>query len=548
MGRPHYKLKPQEETVAKAPDLWYPDGNPDKQKSDTTFYEALDFPILRESILGRTLPESRFSRKDKWDSGYNPYADTQQYFDLIFQDGHFDAKLANYRLDIMQHLRTDPQARQTLEHLFDGLAHLVNLKSSGREENEVVRFLRKGKVYCELIEGYSPFSASAPEGLKRVNQHVEAVQASAAYRKLEEIITKTKDGFHLQMTWRCNGFLKENSFLEEPFGGKSVVSAAILPLRPDVNEFGSNFDLTHYNRGGSFDSRKPVNDIVARAIELKFKRHFANAQEQVRQTLKLFPQVAIYLADLKYMEEQEKRGVHYTRPIFLPREEGRASLINVHHPLVAERSRSVGNPIEYDKASSITVITGPNKGGKSVYVKAVGIAFGRGLKGFFVPAEVAEFSERDGIYTHFIRPEDITKGESRFSDEMRRMGNIFSHATPHSLALLDEPCGGTTLSAGETKTQEFLEVFGELGCPVFITTHMEGIAKKVSEEKIPKARNKHLAFSKANGSINYLYTLAEGQAEMDYGAQIADSLGLSANNLRELLKKRSEKEGFKLGQ
>ena len=575
MGRPHFELKPDQETVAQAPDLWYPDGNPNKQKSDTTFYEALELPKIRDGALKKFLPEKRFPRKEKWEKGTDVFAQAGDYYDLIFQDGRFEPALANYRLDIMQCLRENPGARQNFEALFNALVPLIDIK--GRRDDDTTRgFLIKGKAYCELIKNYTPFPSGVPEGLEKVNCHIKEVKASRGYKKLEEIVTKTQNDFHLQMTWRCHGFMSE--LYHGPLAGDEVISAAILPLNENVNEFGEGFGLEYYNRNIRYGETGTIQDIIERAIRLKFKRHFANAQEQINQTAKLLPQMAIYLADLAYMEEQEKKGVHYARPVFLPKEEGKSSFRNVHHPLVTERTTSVGNPIVYNPQNSITLITGPNKGGKTVYVKAVGIAHARPLKGFFSPSEIVECSFRDGIYTHFIKPEDITKGESRFSDEMKRMESIFSQATPYSLVLLDEPCGGTTLSAGETKTQEFLEIFGELGCAVFLTTHMEGLAKKVSEGKIPRTINKHLSFSNmknsvdgvtsfmnssdrefgtksnkinqilCNGEIEYHYTLVDGPADMDYGAQIADSLGLGAENLRQRLRERAQKEGFKLGQ
>lgn len=76
---------------------------------------------------------------------------------------------------------------------------------------------------------------------------------------------------------------------------------------------------------------------------------------------------------------------------------------------------------------------------------------------------------------------------------------------------------------------------------------MEGIAQKVTEGRIPKSLNKHLSFSNHDGKIEYHYKLTDGPAEMDYGAQIADSLGLSVDNLRQRLRARAQNEGFELG-
>ena len=529
--RPHEPTHPRLETVAMAPNLWYPNDKLNHKESDTTFYNSLDIPLLRDSFLKRFLPESQFPREERGWGAPNIYTNISRYFDSIFLDGLFEPGLANYRLDIMDYLRLNPDSRKNFGLIFDELANLTDLNNY-RESDSLKDLLKKGKVYCTLINGFKPFPSDSPQGLLNLNEHFEQVNTSPAYRKLEEIVRKTEDGFDLQMTWRCTSDLE----------GENVVSASIHPINEKVNEFGDNFNLYYF--GNSDD--KPIKKIISRSIELKFKKHFANAQEQINQTLKLLPQTAIYLGYLDYVEHLETRGVKFSKPEFLPKEETRAEILNAHHPLISEKNSSVGNPIIYNQSSQISVITGPNKGGKSVYIKSVGLVHALGLKGFLVPAEKAEFSARDGIYTHFIQPEDITKGESRFSDEMKRMQSIFTQATPYSLTLLDEPCGGTTLSAGEIKTREFLQLFGELGCPVFITTHMEGITRDVLNGLIPKASNKHLSFSNKNGKFVYHYKLVDEPAQMDYGAQIADSLGLGAKELRELIQRRAETEGFKL--
>jgi len=534
------QVQPRLETIAKAPNILYP-GKYSRDDSDVGFYDALELTKLRDNAISRLLPNSSDlgRRSSVLESRQSVYSQIADQFDFIFKDGSFDIGNANYRLDAQEYLRANGSAQESLQLVFNNLAHMAKIKAEDRHGG-LPGFLKRAGFFCELVNGYKPFN-NAPGALSKVNDYVASVKEAPAFRKLEEMVRKTKDGFDLHMVWRIAPGLE----------GKEVVSAHLQPIREDMREFSDDFELFHFNRGSSYGGEsKPIEGIVHRAVSLKYRRHMANAEAQMNETMELLPQTAVYLSYLGYANWLESsRGLKFVRPIFMQPDAERAVVQGLWHPLVAETKPSVvGNPVVYESKNPITVLTGPNKGGKSVYLKSVGWAHALGLKGFLVPAVSAELVPRDGIYTHFVTSEDITKGESRFSDEMNRMGRIFKKATPRSLVLLDEPCSGTTLSAGEIKTRQFLNMFGKLGCSTFLTTHMEGIPNGVASGEISRSVNKHLGFTNNGGSLTYSYKLEDGPAKMDYGVQLADAWGLGEGDLEALLRKRAEEEGFGLKQ
>jgi DNA mismatch repair protein MutS len=102
---------------------------------------------------------------------------------------------------------------------------------------------------------------------------------------------------------------------------------------------------------------------------------------------------------------------------------------NARNPLLVKDGhdghRVVPNDIGYLPNQNVFVITGPNNGGKTTYVTTVGLVQLMSQKGLFVPAESAEVSFVDRIYTHFVTPDDITKGEGRYRNELMRVKEIF---------------------------------------------------------------------------------------------------------------------------
>ena len=165
-------------------------------------------------------------------------------------------------------------------------------------------------------------------------------------------------------------------------------------------------------------------------------------------------------------------------------------------------------------------------------------------KGLFVPAESAEVSFVDGIYTHFVTPDDITKGEGRYRNELIRVKEIFEAATPYSLVILDEPCGGTSYEEGCHQSLVVLDGLHKLGPATYFTTHMHTVAKEVDGSRYPAAKNLSAECLYDGTKIKYTYKIRPGAAGKSYGEEIARDVGLMPETISQIVSKRAEKQGY----
>jgi DNA mismatch repair protein MutS len=166
-------------------------------------------------------------------------------------------------------------------------------------------------------------------------------------------------------------------------------------------------------------------------------------------------------------------------------------------------------------------------------------------KGLCGPAESAEVSLAEGVYTHFVAPDDLTKGEGRYRNELRRMKEIFERATPFSLVILDEPCGGTSFEEGQRQSLALLDGFHRLGSTTYFTTHMHMVAREVDSGRYPAAKNLSVECSYDGKRIHYTYKVREGAFGKSFGEEIAREIGLMPEGITETISKRAEEKGFK---
>jgi len=291
-----------------------------------------------------------------------------------------------------------------------------------------------------------------------------------------------------------------------------------------------------YELDNNYKSKKPVREILQRAIELKYERHLNDTAGHIASTLRLFEPMLIYMGYLQFMKQQQERGIQFSRPKFA--EDG--EILDAKNPLVTTEP-IIGNDINYNPNDVVRVITGPNNGGKTVYVKTVGIIHALAQIGFYVPSPNARLRYINNIYTHFVNPDDIANAEGRYKNEMRRMDEIFKGVTPNSLVILDEPCGGTTIESGVKISCDFLRAFGRLRNVTYLTTHMSAVADAVSSDSIPRSKNLHMHMQD-DGTPTY--ELREGASPMHYGDFIPNQMGLDDRALSRRLSKRAAKEGF----
>jgi DNA mismatch repair ATPase MutS len=143
---------------------------------------------------------------------------------------------------------------------------------------------------------------------------------------------------------------------------------------------------------------------------------------------------------------------------------------------LATKDKVVGNDVTAE-GKALVMITGANRGGKSTFLRSVGIAQLLMQCGMFVPAKVFRANLRDGIFTHFKREEDTGMRSGKLDEELRRMSSIVDHLTPDSMVLLNESFASTNEREGSEIARQIVRALLEIGIKVLYVTHMFDLAR-----------------------------------------------------------------------
>ena len=176
---------------------------------------------------------------------------------------------------------------------------------------------------------------------------------------------------------------------------------------------------------------------------------------------------------------------------------------------------------------SLLLITGPNMGGKSTYLRQAAMLVLMAQMGSFVPAESLRFGLVDRIYTRIGASDNVARGRSTFMVEMTETATILNTATSKSLILLDEMGRGTATFDGLSlawATVEFLHA--ETGARTLFATHYHELT--MLAEKLPRVRNLRVGVKEGASGITFLHNIEPGAASKSYGIEVARLAGLPA--------------------
>jgi hypothetical protein len=148
--------------------------------------------------------------------------------------------------------------------------------------------------------------------------------------------------------------------------------------------------------------------------------------------------------------------------------------------------RTVSNDANTD-GKSLVVITGANRGGKSTFLRSVGLAHLMMQCGMFVSAETFRASVREGIFTHFKREEDATMKSGKLDEELRRMSAIVEGITPDSLVLMNESFASTNEREGSEIAAQIVDALFKTKITVFYVTHLFALAERFYRARTPPA-------------------------------------------------------------
>ncbi|MGC1730109.1 MAG: DNA mismatch repair protein MutS [Steroidobacteraceae bacterium] len=207
--------------------------------------------------------------------------------------------------------------------------------------------------------------------------------------------------------------------------------------------------------------------------------------------------------------------------------EPRLTIVAGRHPVVERFSDApfVPNDLHLDAARRMLVITGPNMGGKSTYMRQAALIAVLAHIGSYVPADQAVFGPLDRIFTRIGAADDIAGGRSTFMVEMSEAANILHNATPRSLILLDEIGRGTSTFDGLSLAWAVArDIAKRLRAFALFATHYFELTTLATE--IEGCANVHLDATEHGDGIVFLHAVKDGPASRSYGLQVAQLAGV----------------------
>ncbi|MFS1587256.1 DNA mismatch repair protein MutS, partial [Acinetobacter radioresistens] len=244
---------------------------------------------------------------------------------------------------------------------------------------------------------------------------------------------------------------------------------------------------------------------------------------------------AIAQIDLLANFAYQARLKSWNRPEFSP--EVGIKIIAGRHPVVESLSKTpyTPNDTSLDFNHRMAIITGPNMGGKSTFMRQTALISLLAYCGSFVPAQSARLGPIDRIFTRIGSADDLSSGKSTFMVEMTETSQILHHATSQSLVLMDEVGRGTSTYDGLSLAWAcVLDLTKRIKCLCLFATHYFELTELGQEAGID---NYHVTAKEMNGNLILLHKVQPGPASQSHGLQVAKLAGIPASVIKEAQKR-----------
>jgi DNA mismatch repair protein MutS2 len=208
--------------------------------------------------------------------------------------------------------------------------------------------------------------------------------------------------------------------------------------------------------------------------------------------------------------------------------------------LMAITDRPVPTDLEIDIAAPVTLVTGPNSGGKTRLLQAIGIAQVLGQSGLYAPCRRARLPLVSGLFASIVEIDRADQAEGRLGKEMVRLRTLFENARPGSLVLLDELCSGTNPSEAVEIVETVLRMLRRIDPVAFVTTHFLDFATRL--HSAPLMDSLRFIQADVDPEIGATYRFLPGVARTSLAVGTAQRLGFTFEELERKLERRANED------
>jgi DNA mismatch repair protein MutS2 len=426
-----------------------------------------------------------------------------------------------------------PEARQALTQSWSEIRYLFELFQGSERARHGAQVMRRLDILRALkstmLKLHESFAGQRGT-LARVRSFAESVLASDAWSHLESLLDYESNLATVDVRVRLGHDGEIRSFAIQCVDENQKSPWYASPLSRFLSRLGLMF------RGLSIRS----SELLGRLVEGVFDE----MQETWLLLYQLMLDFEVYLAALRFRALAESKGLRVCLPtLCAPEERGTPSchFERLFNPfLLLESSAPVPCDITHG-ARAITIVTGPNSGGKTRLLQAVGLSQLLAQAGLYVPAQSARLTLRSGMFVSLVQQAEADQSEGRLGTELLRIRRLFESLPYGGLAILDELCSGTNPTEGEEIFELLIELLGELSPAAFISTHFLGLAARLERERPVELTFLEVELG-ASGKATYRFV--EGVAKTSLARGVAERLGVTRESLRALLDaRRAEVEG-----
>ena len=257
------------------------------------------------------------------------------------------------------------------------------------------------------------------------------------------------------------------------------------------------------------------------------KRLYDELFDKVMPVLEQLQTLAQGIAELDVLNTFAERAesLNYVKPSLTT--DKRINIEQGRHPVVEQMTNDafIANPVVFDHSREMLIITGPNMGGKSTYMRQTALIVLLAHIGCFVPADSADIGLVDRIFTRIGASDDLASGRSTFMVEMTETANILHNASDRSLILLDEIGRGTSTYDGLSLAWAVAEMLA-LNTKAFTLFASHYFELTLLAEQIETLANVHLDAVEHDDNIIFMHAVQEGAASKSFGLQVAQLAGI----------------------
>ena len=474
-----------------------------------------------------------------------------------------DPDVIAYRNETFSDLLENPALIDTLNSvmpILNDILELRRLESDSGETTDYLASITEIELYISSVDTLNDGLNAAGDSLKsrafrtlcdRINELAESEYYSELNEKLFELKSVTV-GVNLdaQLRPRDAGVLSINP---EQFRSGDVIDK-ILRLNFKDDEYTCIAKLVPFNKNQTENQKtalaiafnSAINDVYSSSLRSWKKIVQQYVLENTDFLLNLIPEIEFLVKGTRLLARLKAKGCPLCLPTVMPASDRIYRAYGLYNPVVALKidDEVVPNDLVFDDNATIYVLSGPNRGGKSVITCALGISQAMMQLGMFVPAESAVISPVDAIFTHFPTGADDTIDKGRLGEECARLDAIIDSVTDRSLVLLDESLSSTGAFEASYIAAEVLGGFAMIGCRVLFSTHLHelaGMIDGINARTAPAgARIDTLVAGIEEGKRSFKITRAKPDGK-SYARDIAEKYGLSFDSIKKKIESKQHK-------